>query len=82
MRTKLPVVWIMAGHLAIGVGLGTLLALLLIANNSAHVLDIIERASEPSALLTVLICGFASTFGIGATITGFIFTQLERRQGN
>jgi hypothetical protein len=79
MRRRLSIALILAGHFTIGVTLGIVLTLLLVAGNSAHVLDVIEHAPNPDALLTMLFGGFASTFGIGATITGFFFSQLERR---
>ncbi len=69
----------LAVHLAMGVGLGTMLALLLITMNAADIFGMIRNTSDPVTTLGLFIGGLASSFGIGATLTGLIFTQMEKQ---
>ena len=68
----------LASHAAMGiaVGLGFCFALLLIEPSSVAVL--ISHADQPKTTAIMLISFFALLFGAGATMTGIIFTTMDR----
>jgi hypothetical protein len=68
----------LASHLLMGTLLGLIFTLSLVATNLAGVFDLIKGTSQPMQSLLVLAVSFASTFGVGATITGFLFEEIER----
>jgi hypothetical protein len=77
-KPRSPLIGKLAGHLAMGVCLGVMLALALVAANIGNVSDMLARAAAPNQALIVLIGSFASTFGVGATVTGLIFEEVDR----
>jgi len=62
-----------------GIGLGTILALSLLTLDTSNTSIMIRNAPNATELLVVFIGTFASTFGIGATLTGLIFMEMDRR---
>jgi hypothetical protein len=68
----------LASHAAMGValGLGFCFALLLI--EPASVVALIGHADQPRTTAVMLVSFFALLFGVGATMTGIIFTTMDR----
>jgi hypothetical protein len=68
----------LASHAAMGValGLGFCFALLLIA--PASVGGLISDTDQPKVTAVMLVSFFALLFGAGATMTGIIFTTMDR----
>jgi hypothetical protein len=68
----------LASHTAMGValGLGFCFALLLI--EPASVGALISHTDQPKAIAMILASFFALLFGVGATMTGIIFTTMDR----
>ena len=68
----------LASHAAMGValGLGFCFALLLIEPNSVAAL--ISHTDQPRTTAIMLVSFFALLFGAGATMTGIIFTTMDR----
>jgi hypothetical protein len=69
-----------AGNFALGAGLGVLVAITLIVTDGKRVLDLIESASAPKTTTAILIGVFAAVFGVGATLTGLIFSAMDRER--
>jgi len=72
----------LASHAAMGIalGLGFCVALLLI--EPASVAALISHTDQPRTTAVMLVSFFALLFGVGATITGIIFTTMERADGS
>jgi hypothetical protein len=66
-----------ACHLLMGVALGIVFALVLLALNAQHLLDVIRHSAAPSTTLIIFVCGVAIYFGFGAAITGFHFVIMD-----
>jgi hypothetical protein len=62
----------MAGHAAMGVSF----ALALMDSNLA---DLIAHSSDPKTATIIIMSFFTLSFGVGATLTGFVFTMMEER---
>jgi hypothetical protein len=67
----------LASHLAMGACLGALFALTLIMSNAANLSDMMTRAADPQGTVALFVGAISSFFAVGATITGFIFIQIE-----
>jgi len=78
-RKAITVVGALTGHLGMGAGLGTILALSLLVGNVSNIFTTIRNSPDAGQLLLVFVGGFAATFGIGATLTGLIFMEMDRR---
>lgn len=63
-----------------GAALGAALALLLMINNTSHLVEMITQSSYPRSTVAVLFTFFVSIFAIGATFTGWFFIIDEQRQ--
>jgi hypothetical protein len=68
----------LAGHLAMGAGLGTMLALALVVSNAGGLFGMIINGGAPATMLGVLVGVLAAMFGVGAALTGMIFIEMER----
>ena len=68
----------LAGHAAMGValGLGFCFALLLLEPTSVAAL--VSHTDQPKTTAVMLVSFFALLFGAGATMTGIIFTTMDR----
>jgi hypothetical protein len=64
-------------HLAIGVGLGLVLSLALIVGNGGHVFEMIVNSSAPKATMALFVGVTSSLMGVGATLSGFVFTAMD-----
>jgi hypothetical protein len=68
----------MAGHTAMGIalGLGFSFALALMDTTLAV---LIAHGSDPKTTTIIVVGFFTLAFGVGATLTGFVFTMMEER---
>lgn len=68
----------LASHLAMGACLGAMFALTLIVSNTANIFDMMTRAPSPQGTVAIFVGATSLFFAVGATITGFIFIQVEK----
>ena len=61
----------LARQALMGTALGTMLALLLLAFNCQHLLDVMMSSSAPLALSAGFVAGLSLYVAFGATVTGF-----------
>ena len=69
----------LAGHAAIGAGLGVFLSLTLIIGDTAHISGMIVNSSNPEMTILMFIGIFSSVLAVGATLTGLIFSKFDAR---
>jgi hypothetical protein len=62
----------LASHTAIGMALGLAFGFGLIWIPAFHVTNLVNDSMDPWATMLILIATFATTFGVDATLTGFI----------
>ena len=62
----------LASHAAIGMALGLALGFALIRIPAFHVTSLVNDSMDPWATMLIIIATFVTTFGIDATLTGFI----------
>jgi hypothetical protein len=67
----------LAGHAAMGVALGLGYSIALIFFDAFGVRALIAHSDEPRTIMMVFAGMFALTFGVGATLTGFVFIMME-----
>jgi hypothetical protein len=72
----------LAGHFGMGAALGMLLGLCLVRFDIARIREMIESNFDPSATLTAFIGSLILHFGIGATLTGYIFQEMSKAEGS
>ena len=68
----------LAREAALGVALGLGFCLLIILIDPSHVTSLIAHNPEPRTTAIILAGFFTLTFGIGATLTGFVFATIKR----
>ena len=67
----------LASHAAMGVALGLGFCFALVLIEPASVAALISHADQPKATAIMLLSFFALLFGVGATMTGIIFTTMD-----
>jgi hypothetical protein len=67
------------GHLAMGMTLGAVFALVLLFGSDPSILRMILDASSPALVLALYIGVFAMTFGLGATLTGIMLEAADEQ---
>jgi hypothetical protein len=67
------------GHLAMGMTLGAVFALVLLFGSDPSILRMILDASSPALVLALYIGVFAMTFGLGATLTGIVLEAADEQ---
>ena len=67
----------LAREAALGVALGLGFCLLIILIDPSHVTSLIAHNPEPRTTAIILAGFFTLTFGIGATLTGFVFAAIK-----
>jgi hypothetical protein len=70
-----------AFHLVMGATLGAIFAVLLLAVDAQHLLDVILHGIAPTQTLIVFVSFISMYFGFGAAITGFHFVIMEDKRG-
>jgi hypothetical protein len=68
-----------AGHLALGVALGAVLALALLLRGDPPILQLLLDGSSPSLGLALYMGVFAMTFGLGSTLTGLLLEEADEQ---
>jgi hypothetical protein len=61
-----------------GTGLGALLAVVLLLSGVHEISQMIVNSADPAGTLLVFVGTLTLSFGIGATLTGLIFTLQDR----
>jgi hypothetical protein len=86
MRTKKPLAWLqpavlfgLAGHTAMGIALGLTFAFVLTLIDTFGVMALINHSADPKTTMIVFVGSFTLAFGVGATLTGFVFMMMEDR---
>jgi hypothetical protein len=69
----------LAGHAAMGVALGLGYSIALIFIDAFGVKALITHGDDPRTTMMVFTGMFTLAFGVGATLTGFVFTMMEER---
>jgi hypothetical protein len=69
----------LACHAAMGVALGLVFSLAMILNDTLGISTLIAHGADTQTTTTVFVGTFTLAFGVGATLTGFLFTMLEER---
>jgi len=69
----------MAGHTAMGIALGLGFSFALALMDTSTLAALIAHSSDPKTTTIVLVGFFTLAFGVGATLTGFVFTMMEER---
>jgi hypothetical protein len=68
----------LAREAALGVALGLGFCLLIIVIDPSHVTSLIAHNAEPRTTAIILASFFTLTFGIGATLTGFVLATIKK----
>jgi hypothetical protein len=69
----------LAGHLAMGGGLGAFLAVSLMIGDGRPIAAMILNSAAPGLTTLVFVGIFASVFAVGAAITGLLFVSMEEK---
>lgn len=67
----------LASHALVGAGLGAFLALTAMISNP-NLLDLIASSQYPRLAVLAFVGVLTSAIAVGSTITGFIFSAIER----
>jgi hypothetical protein len=69
-------------HLLMGTGLGIFGALALIMSDAARIGAMLASLEAPRLAMFIFVLGASTLFGVGASLTGFIFiaTEDDRRR--
>jgi hypothetical protein len=68
-----------AGHLAIGMALGAVLALGLLVSSDRPIFRLIVEGSSPAMALSLYFGVFAMTFGVGSALTGLLLEATDEQ---
>jgi len=69
----------MAGHTAMGIALGLGFSFTLALMDTSTLAVLIAHNSDPKTTTIILVGFFTLAFGVGVTLTGFVFTMMEER---
>lgn len=67
----------LAREAALGIALGLGFCLLVALIDPSHVASLIAHNAEPRTTAIILVSFYTLTFGIGATLTGFVLTTVK-----
>ena len=67
----------MACHTLMGIALGLGFSFALACIDKSSLAILIAHSSEPKATAITIVSFFTLAFGVGATLTGFVFTMME-----
>ena len=86
MRTRKPSAWLqpsvlfgLASHTAMGIAMGLAFAFVLTLIDRFGVMSLIDHSVDPKTTMIVFVGSFTLAFGVGATLTGFVFMIMEDR---
>jgi hypothetical protein len=69
----------MACHTLMGIALGLGFSFAVACVDTSSLAVLIAHSSEPKVTTIILVSFFTLAFGVGATLTGFVFTMMEKR---
>jgi hypothetical protein len=69
----------MACHTAMGIALGLGFSLALALIDSSTIAMLIAHSADPKTKTIIIFSYFTLAFAVGATLTGFVFTMMEKR---
>ena len=69
----------LVGHAAMGVALGLGCSMALTLIDAFGVKALIAHNEQPRTTMMIFVGIFTLAFGVGATLTGFVFTMMEER---
>jgi hypothetical protein len=72
----------LACHAIMGAALGVVLALALTLIPGVHVASLIDHGVERSTTMLVVVCALMATFGVDATLTGFVLLMVDDAASN
>ncbi len=72
----------MAGHAAMGAALGLGFALALMFFEGFGLKPLIAHSVDPQWTAVVFAGTFTLVFAVGATLTGFVLTQMDKHEGS
>lgn len=68
----------MAGHATMGIALGLVFSLALILFDTSGVKILIAHSADPRSAMIILASTFTFAFSVGASLTGFVLTMMQR----
>src|SRR5262249_8590274 len=68
-----------ARHTLMGMALGLGLSFALALIDSSAIAKLIAHSSEPKTTMLTIVSYFTLAIAVGATLTGFVFTMMEKR---
>jgi len=69
----------LARETALGIALGLGFCLLVVLIDPSHVTSLIAHNAEPRTTAMILVSFVTLSFGVGATLTGFVFATIKKR---
>lgn len=69
-----------SGHAAMGATLGASLALTLLIADSRNIFAMIVNSAAPKLTMLAFLGIFATTFAVGAALTGLLFMAMEQER--
>jgi len=69
----------LACHAAMGVALGLVFSFALILNDAFGITTLISHGADAQTTTMIFVGTFTVAIGVGAALTGFLFTMLEER---
>jgi len=77
-KTKSGLFSYLLTHLLMGACLGLLCAIVVLLTDLAHLRDFFAEKPDPRLAQLSFALNFALAFGFGATLTGYVFMQMEK----
>jgi hypothetical protein len=72
----------LASHAAMGIALGLGFCFAMVLIEPASVAALIGHGEQPQTTAIMLLCFFALMFGVGATMTGLVFSTMDPDRQN
>jgi len=69
----------LACHAAMGIALGLAFSFAMILNDAFGITTLISHGADARTTTTIFIGSLTLPIGVGAVLTGFVFTMLEKR---
>ncbi len=69
----------MVCHSLMGIALGLAFSLVVTRIGTSFLAVLLAHSSEPTRTSIILVSFFTLAFGVGATLTGFVFTMMDER---
>jgi len=69
----------LACHAAMGIALGLIFSFIMLLNDAFGITTLISHGANAQSTTMIFVGTFTLPIGVGATLTGFLFTMLEER---